>query len=194
MTRVLGVLGADEDTYWNPGIVVDVNTASMSKDSRLRDKYDQGILVDVSVSDESKTPTTSASRLGDRNQDRSILMDVNGVGGEEETTRNDDTRHDKNDVDSDVSKPKYRLSVYCVSTLHHEKFAIRVMDLTTLNVIAPTKMIGDHHGGVWWTLTSYTPSVRLRIMGIYGMHISAIAFSTATSASSASTTTDTNID
>jgi alpha-L-rhamnosidase len=72
----------------------------------------------------------------------------------------------------------YSISLYCVGT--NEKFAVRVLDLDTLNVIAPTAMISDYKNGVWWSL-KYDNSVRLRLMSIYGVHISAVAFSSASS-------------
>lgn len=146
-SRSLGVLGAGEDTYWNPGIVVDVNTTSIAP---LGDKYDQGILVDVTT----HTNDSAVVVRDGQNSKESVLADVKKNG----------------------DKEQYKLSVYCVAIHPQEAFAIRVMDLSSLNVIAPTRMI-DHHGkGVWWTV-EYHSSIRLRIMGIYGMHISALAFS-----------------
>jgi alpha-L-rhamnosidase len=123
-SRSLGILGEDDDTYWNPGIVVDVNATARG-----------------------------------RNSQQSVLINVNKTG----------------------EVPRYKLSLYCVAKTDREQFAIRVMDLSTLNVVAPTKMIEKHQNGVWWTV-EYESSIRLRIMGIYGMHISALAFSTSSAA------------
>ncbi|CAB9527386.1 Inherit from bactNOG: domain protein [Seminavis robusta] len=134
-SRRLGWLGMDDDTYWNPGIVVDVNTTNFGK-------------------------------IAGGKEQSSVLISVH--------------------KDKDKAM-RYKLSLYCVAKTEHEQFALRVMDLSTLNVIAPTKMIDKHSKGVWWSV-EYDSSVRLRIMGIYGMHISAVAFSR--SAPTISATTD----
>jgi len=71
----------------------------------------------------------------------------------------------------------YFLSVYFVAVRPGNKHAIRVMDGETYDVIAPTTLIEDYEGGVWWTLET-NRSVRLKMMDIEGIHISAVAFST----------------
>jgi hypothetical protein len=43
-------------------------------------------------------------------------------------------------------------------------------------VIAPDGFISNYENGVWWSIR-YNRSVRLRIMSIYGLQISAVAFS-----------------
>jgi hypothetical protein len=53
------------------------------------------------------------------------------------------------------------------------------MDLHTLNVIAPDGFISNDGNGVWWSIR-YNRSVRLRIMSIYGLQVSAVAFSDGT--------------
>ena len=57
-----------------------------------------------------------------------------------------------------------------------DKHAIRAMDLQTLNVIAPDGFISNYGNGVWWSIR-YNHSVRLRIMSMYGLQVSAVAFS-----------------
>jgi hypothetical protein len=51
-------------------------------------------------------------------------------------------------------------------------------------MIAPTLMMDKHQGGVWWTVEYDYKSLRLRIMSMYGMHISAVAFSSSESSNS----------
>jgi len=70
------------------------------------------------------------------------------------------------------------LSLYCVANSSNRKQAIRVMDLGTLNVIAKTSLVTNHTNGVWWSV-SYNGSVRLRIMNIDGIGISAVGFTLA---------------
>lgn len=70
---------------------------------------------------------------------------------------------------------KYKLSLYMVSsvkpadakikTWSFTKQAIRVMDLTTLDPVAPDPLISNAPEGVYWTLR-YDRSVRLRVMPI----------------------------
>lgn len=67
---------------------------------------------------------------------------------------------------------KYKLSLYMVSsvssgpaTYSFTKQAIRVMDLATLDPIAPDPFIPNSPQGVYWTL-SYDRGVRLRVMPI----------------------------
>ena len=85
---------------------------------------------------------------------------------------------------------KYRLTVYMVSGVNTSatypgtraqcpstgmvdspcsatKQAIRVMDLDTLNPVAPEPLLADAPNGLYWTLT-YDRGVRLRIMPIDG--------------------------
>jgi hypothetical protein len=71
----------------------------------------------------------------------------------------------------------YFLSIYFVAIRPENKHAIRVMDGDTLDVIAPTTLIDDYTGGVWWTLRT-DRSVRLKMMDIEGIHLSAISFAT----------------
>ena len=74
----------------------------------------------------------------------------------------------------------YFLSIYFVAVRPENKHAIRVMDGDTYDVIAPTTLIEDYMGGVWWTLRTSIDrsSVRLKMMDIDGIHLSAIAFAT----------------
>ena len=72
----------------------------------------------------------------------------------------------------------YSLSIYFVASHPGNQHAIRVMDGETYNVIAPTALIEDYEGGVWWTLHTDRPSIRLKMMDIEGIHISAVAFAT----------------
>ena len=82
------------------------------------------------------------------------------------------------------------VSVYAVGTIVESAQAIRPMDLRSFSLIAPEPYLADFKAGAWWTLT-YTPPVQqqtgaysgdhnngvcLRVMGIYGMTISAVAF------------------
>ena len=69
------------------------------------------------------------------------------------------------------------LSLYFVAKSNETKHVVRVMDLDTLNVIAPTTLIEDFEDGVWWTM-HYDRSVRLRLVDLKGLRISALAFST----------------
>eukprot|EP00536_Pseudo-nitzschia_multiseries_P005357 jgi/Psemu1/285715/fgenesh1_pg.100_\ len=71
----------------------------------------------------------------------------------------------------------YALSLYMVGMRPGNRHAIRVMDASTLEVIAPTTIVEDYTGGVWWTL-HYDRSVRLKMMDIEGVHVSAIGFAT----------------
>lgn len=76
-----------------------------------------------------------------------------------------------------LKEPHYLfISLYFVGKLITDKFAIRVMDLNTLNIVAPTSAIENYTEGVWWTL-HYSGSLRLRLMNMQGLHLSAIAFS-----------------
>jgi len=75
------------------------------------------------------------------------------------------------------SSLQYSLSIYFVAARNENRHAIRVMDGDTFNVIAPTTLVEDYTGGVWWTL-HYDRSVRLKMMDIEGIYLSAIAFTT----------------
>jgi hypothetical protein len=70
----------------------------------------------------------------------------------------------------------YSLSVYFVGLTAENRHVIRVMDGTTLNVVAPTTLVNAYENGIWWTL-HYNCSVRLKLMDIKGIHVSAVAFS-----------------
>lgn len=84
-------------------------------------------------------------------------------------------------VDITVANPPrpFQLSAYLVAKTSENRHAVRVMDAETLNVIAPTTMISDYEGGVWWTV-QYHKSIRLRFLDILGIQISALAFTTTT--------------
>ena len=71
------------------------------------------------------------------------------------------------------------ISIYFVAKSDQNKHAVRVMDGTSFDVIAPSSLITDFKNGVWWTLR-YSKSVRLRLMNVKGIHLSAIAFATTT--------------
>lgn len=73
----------------------------------------------------------------------------------------------------------YSLSVYFVALTEDNRHAIRVMDGTSLNVVAPTSLVSDYKNGLWWTL-HYNCSVRLKLMDITGIHVSAVAFRSST--------------
>lgn len=73
-------------------------------------------------------------------------------------------------------RQSYSLSIYFVGTSRESRHAVRMMDGDSLNVIAPTVLITEYEHGVWWTL-DYDSSVRLRLMDIRGVRLSAIAFS-----------------
>ena len=77
--------------------------------------------------------------------------------------------------DNGKTKPYYYLSIYFVAMHPENKHAIRVMDGTTYDLIAPSVMVDDYQGGVWWTLKT-NRSVRLKIFDMLGIHLSAIAF------------------
>ena len=67
----------------------------------------------------------------------------------------------------------YQLALYFVANIRPlgartwsaSKQAIKVMDLESLNVIAPDPLIRDFNGGAYYVLT-YDRSVRLRVMPI----------------------------
>lgn len=80
------------------------------------------------------------------------------------------------DIEMKNSSDFVWISVYFVSKHSGDKHAIRAMDLQTLNVISPDGFISNYENGVWWSIR-YNHSVRLRIMSIYGLQISAVAFS-----------------
>lgn len=101
-----------------------------------------------------------------------ILVDMEIFAG------NDDNKDDgKGNFGSAPPQKPYSLSIYFVATGNESRHAIRVMDGTTFNVIAPTTLVEDYAGGIWWTL-HYDRSVRLKMMDIKGIHLSAIAFTT----------------
>jgi len=154
--RSLGLLGDDDDSRWypyrNPGIALDVSKSPVLSPSFVGRFAGQGLRIDVN--------TKRSSNLGGRLSSQGFLVDVNTTSS----------------LSKEGLPAAYKLSLYCVANTEDEQFAIRVMDLTTLNVIAPTLMIDKHQQGVWWTV-EYDKSLRLRIMSVYGMHISAVAFS-----------------
>ena len=94
-------------------------------------------------------------QLKGRNAQNSVLVDV------------------EKKADAGGNPQPFVLSLYCLAADHGEDYAIRAMDLMTNSVIAPTTMISDYEGGVWWSL-QYDRSVRLRLMSIHGLHISAV--------------------
>ena len=91
-------------------------------------------------------------------------------------------------INSTVGVP-LNVSVYCVGEYGRAAQAIRPMDLKTFSPVAPEPYFHDFQGGAWWTV-SYTPPAQetgaysgagnnglsLRIMGIYGMTVSAVTF------------------
>lgn len=79
-------------------------------------------------------------------------------------------------VDPEILSGFYQLAVYCVAHTPDEKQAMRVADLKSMNVIAPTELISNHTEGAWWSVRS-DRSLRLRIMGIDAARASAVAFS-----------------
>ena len=80
-------------------------------------------------------------------------------------------------VETKGDEKHFHLSAYFVAKSNETKHVVRVMDLDTLNVIAPTTLIEDFEDGVWWTM-HYDRSVRLRLVDLKGLRISALAFST----------------
>jgi hypothetical protein len=80
---------------------------------------------------------------------------------------------------TDAASPKqtYYLSIYFVASRAGNRHAVRVMDGETYDLIAPTTLIKDYQGGLWWTLRT-DRSVRLKMMDVEGIHLSAIAFAT----------------
>ena len=73
------------------------------------------------------------------------------------------------------SSDPFSISVYFVAKSPRNQHAIRVMDWDTLDVIAPTTLMKDFEGGIWWTVR-YSKSIRLRLLDVKGIHLSAIAF------------------
>lgn len=76
------------------------------------------------------------------------------------------------------SKNIFSVSVYFVAKSKSNRHAISVMDGDTLNLIAPTTLLEDFEGGVWWTV-HYNNSLRLKLMDVKGIHLSAVGFSNA---------------
>ena len=116
------------------------------------------------------------------------ILDFNNAGGGDincilvdvevkpPTTASTTTNTNRSIASSTVeSKQYYSLSIYFVAGRKENRHAIRVMDGNTFEVIAPTTLVKDYTGGVWWTLR-YDQSVRLKIMDIEGIYLSAIAF------------------
>lgn len=87
-----------------------------------------------------------------RNAQESVMVDVQTTSQQKQKT--------------------YQFSIYCVGVGDH---AVRIMDLATLDPIAPTMHVDQYQEGVWYTV-SYTKSIRLRVMAMYGIQISAVAF------------------
>jgi hypothetical protein len=83
------------------------------------------------------------------------------------------------DIDVKNTSEYVWISLYFVSNHPGDKHAIRAMDREALNVIAPNGFISNYENGVWWSIL-YSRSVRLRIMSIYGLQLSAVAFSKGT--------------
>ena len=69
----------------------------------------------------------------------------------------------------------FTVSVYSVAHPWDEKYALRVQDRKSLNLIAPTKLISNHTRGMWSSIR-YSDSLRIRLVAITGAHASAIAF------------------
>ncbi len=69
----------------------------------------------------------------------------------------------------------YSLSVYFVGVPDGNCHAIRVMDATSLNVVALTSLINDYRNGFWCILSliQFHPA---QIMDITGIHMSAVTF------------------
>jgi alpha-L-rhamnosidase len=120
--------------------------------------------VGTSTSNKSYLPNcTSPSRraLG--------MVGVDGIGGEQPDL-NSILIH----VEASMAlKGPIFISLYFVAKSKTDKLAIQVMDLETLNVIAPTTAISEYEGGVWWTM-KYDASLRFRLMNMEGLHLSAI--------------------
>ena len=79
-------------------------------------------------------------------------------------------------VDIQTKRQPFQMSIYCVGDGKH---AVRFMDMESLDPIAHTVSVEEYGEGVWYTV-SYTKSIRLRTMAMYGIQISAIAFATPT--------------
>jgi hypothetical protein len=81
-------------------------------------------------------------------------------------------------VDVKISKEfksAFSLSIYSVANSNGNKHAIRVMDGDSFNVIAPSPLIDDYVDGVWWTV-QYNNSIRLKLLDMKGIFLSAVAF------------------
>lgn len=99
---------------------------------------------------------------------------IDGIGGEQpdlnsilihvETSRNPPVR--------------MFVSLYFVAKTNTDKLAIQVMDLASLNTVAPTTAVSEYEGGIWWTV-EYDASLRIRLMNMEGLHLSAIGISSA---------------
>lgn len=70
---------------------------------------------------------------------------------------------------------EFHAAVYCAAKSPSDKHAIRVEDLSTMNLVAPTELISNYSEGAWWSV-KYHRSFRLRLMGIRGAHASAVVF------------------
>eukprot|EP00934_Nitzschia_sp_Nitz4_P002203 Nitzschia sp. Nitz4//scaffold302_size22357//13327//16265//NITZ4_008560-RA/size22357-snap-gene-0.8-mRNA-1//1//CDS//3329547035//2203//frame0 len=79
-------------------------------------------------------------------------------------------------VPSDLKlQHNFYVSLYMVAPRVVNRHAIRVMDGQSFNVIAPSTFISNYTEGLWWTV-QYNQSLRLRLLDLQGMHISAIGF------------------
>lgn len=144
-------------------------------------------LVDASDSPTSKRTYLPECIPGKRSLGR---VGVNSVGGEEPDW-NSVLIHIEVETDEKESMAMdepFQVSLYFVAKTKSDKFAIQVMDLDSLNNISPTTAIDEYQDGVWWTV-QYNKSMRLRLMNMQGLHLSAIGFSRSTVEVRMSTTT-----
>ena len=77
-------------------------------------------------------------------------------------------------LDVELSGPA-RVSLYMCARDVSWRQAIRVMDLKSLSVIAPTPLVANYTGGTYYTV-KVKASVRLRIMSINGLNTAAALF------------------
>ena len=103
----------------------------------------------------SKNRTLGMVGVDDQELGRGIIIDVDVVDGE----------HDDN----------FTVSLYAVARTSSERYGLRVVDMDSKDVIAPTVLMSNYTNGVWWT-AQYKGSLRIRLLSITGAHISAIGF------------------
>jgi hypothetical protein len=143
-------------------------------------EWDAGLVLDISAAPQTTRRLGEVRSSGQaRMQAQSVIVDIKATANTTKVSTSTGSIKLREDARSKLADSSFRLSIYSVAKDPTEKYAVRVMDLDTLNVIAPTGLISKYEGGLWWSVT-YHGSIRLRLMGIDGVRISAVAFADGT--------------